>query len=590
MPIADRDPLGLRVPEQGDPKSDALLRPKAVEDWIQHLPAASATETTKQLLRAIQAMNRTRMPAHNRIQLAELLGSPVACAIGSLEHRYTGSSFPLSERSLRTVHVCARLYEELGFAYKIAVRDLIRGRIGTAERKLLVIGLFRSVGQLTNLLYQTVMVYEPYPRDAWCELHALFRFAETNNWSSTKVKLLGDQNTEKRVSTLRACYLEALLFAAASPYRLRQRDIRALTRLLGEWVSQERIENPTDASESATRFVVQLKQDLPPVHASLVTGAVEKPALAIETEDLIQTLRKLADGLPSEVGARPPGTRPDDIGRPLLQRLIRAWSGAPRRRFVRTQLNFDLDIAVGLPNVSTLISGEGGPSRSSAERDSCSRDPGRGSTEINLDSAFSSDLLESESGLTLVPIEDTDGISRSPQESFGLLTHKEDGPAPSIWASGPDVEPSATATLRTLNESAGGYCVQWRGPRVPGIQIGELVRIRSPGNRNSYSLATVRWMQNGPDTGLVAGLQLLATNAFTVHVTTVERRRRTPGRCLLVPELKSANRPASLITPALEFAVSPSLDVRYGDKEQRVQLARLIESTGVFSQFELQNE
>jgi hypothetical protein len=551
---------------------------------------ASATETTKQLFRTLQEMNRTRMDPQTRIQLAELLCEPIAYVVGEMAPRYTGSSFPLSEKSLRAAHVCTRMYEELGYAYKIAVHDMAQVRIGTQERNLLVVALFRAVRRLADMVYLTALVYEPFPRHIWRELHNLFAFAETNKWSATKVKIRGGEPADSPASTLRESYVQALLFAMSSPHRLRQREIHVLLRRLPEWAPLVRMSGYT-GNPGDTRFVVRLKRDEPPTHSSLLSGPVEKPALELDTGALIQALHRLFDTLPPDTAAMVPGNHQDDVGRPLLRRLIQAWGTAPRRQFVRTQLNFDLDIAVGLSNVYTLISGDDDTDRGIAHFGT-ETDDSLDTPELNVESTFSSDLLESDSGLTLVPMDDRNDLHPGANERLALVTHKEKAPAPPIWAREVESEPetSATTTLRTLNESAGGYCVHWHGHRVPGIQIGELVGIQSSGGSNSYGLAVVRWMQNTPETGLQIGMQLLASNAYAVSVTEAERRRRTPAHCLLVPELKSADRPASLVMPTLGFTVGMSLDVRHGDTEQRVRLVRLLEATGAFAQFQFQYE
>jgi hypothetical protein len=106
----------------------------------------------------------------------------------------------------------------------------------------------------------------------------------------------------------------------------------------------------------------------------------------------------------------------------------------------------------------------------------------------------------------------------------------------------------------------------------------------------NYGLAVARWMINEPSQGLELGLQLIASNVFAVTVTTAERRRGTPTQCLLVPELKSAHRPTSLVTPVLPFRVGLNLHIRHGETKWRVHVVRLLESTGSLAQYKLEYE
>lgn len=118
--------------------------------------------------------------------------------------------------------------------------------------------------------------------------------------------------------------------------------------------------------------------------------------------------------------------------------------------------------------------------------------------------------------------------------------------------------------------------------------ISTQVGIQSPGNPSDYGLAAIRWMQNDTQQGLQIGLQLLAPRVLPVSATLTERDRRTPVQCLLVPELKSADRPASLVTLAMPFKVKANVQIRHSGMEQSVRLVRLLESTGVFSQFQIE--
>ncbi len=586
MAIAAQNPLGLRIPEPAPPKGELLARPREMEEWIERLPVASATSTAKLLVRAIQDLNRVKLPPGHRIQLAELLTPPISYAVNTLEQRYADASFPLSEKSRRTAYVCNRLNEELAFSYKLAIHDVAMGKIGYQERKLLIVALFRAVRHLADVIYQSTLIYDPPTRHVWRELHNLFAFAETNKWSSTKVKV--KTADEPILSTLRESYLQALLFASSAPYRLRQKEMRALYRRLQQWTELARLGSISGQQASGSRFVVQLKKDEPPQHSELVGDAYTKPALLMDTGALIQQLHRFREELPEERGGLSPGGQSGDLTRNTVQRLMQAWGSAPRRQYVRTRLNFDLEVAVGLNLVYTHISGDNG--RSQAVSSFASGLGGMDVEEVSMESTFSSDLLDNESGLTLVPIENSDGVFLRGYDNFGMVTQTERAPAPDIWQEDQEPEPGvgATTKLRTVNESAGGYCIRWQSTNTPGIKIGELVGIQAPNNPTNYGLTVVRWMRNEPDAGLLVGLQQIAPNAFAVTAIESDRRRRTPTKCLLVPELKSAGRPASLITPTMPFKVGEHLQIRHGDTEQGVRLIRLLEFTGAFAQFQFE--
>jgi hypothetical protein len=417
-------------------------------------------------------------------------------------------------------------------------------------------------------------------------LHNLFAFAQTNRWSELRLK--NEVNGEEVVSTLKSTYTQILLFAAASPYRLRQRETRQLYRLLPDWGEHVQVSINTPSSEPDACFIVQLKQDLPPVHISLANQPLKAPFLALDNRKLIQHLQTLSQELAGAEENPSAGLQDSqrDLSEAMVKRLIQTLGQAPHRQFVRTHLNFNLEIAVGLSKIHRLISGQQTNANDGANFGS---PPSLDASELNPESVFATDFLDNESGLTLVPMDTQERVYLRGYESYGLSSQPSP-PAPRepVWGSTgtPRPRPGSTATLQTLNESAGGYCVQWNGEHAPGIGIGELIGIQAPSNPNSYGLAVARWMRREASSGLQLGVQLIAPSTYAITATSTERRQRTPIACLLAPELKNANRPASLVAPAMSLQVGMGLQIRHQDTEQRIKLTRLIESTGAFSQFQ----
>jgi len=57
-------------------------------------------------------------------------------------------------------------------------------------------------------------------------------------------------------------------------------------------------------------------------------------------------------------------------------------------------------------------------------------------------------------------------------------------------------------------------------------------------------------------------------------------------RCLMLPELRSIDQPATIITPALPFKQDSHIRIKLQDKQILASLTQQLESTGNFSQFE----
>ncbi|MCW8951010.1 MAG: hypothetical protein OQL17_13580, partial [Sedimenticola sp.] len=141
---------------------------------------------------------------------------------------------------------------------------------------------------------------------------------------------------------------------------------------------------------------------------------------------------------------------------------------------------------------------------------------------------------------------------------------------------------------KTINESAGGYCINWQGFNAPKIKIGEVIGIQSASNKNQFGIGISRWMKNIPGQGLQLGMQMISPNASAVDVDQLnsDNPSAIPQKGLLLPELKSSEKPASLILPTLPFKVEDAIMIRSGNTRQKGKLTRLLETTGAFAHFQ----
>ncbi len=294
----------------------------------------------------------------------------------------------------------------------------------------------------------------------------------------------------------------------------------------------------------------------------------------------------------------------------LLRQLIQTLTATPKRDFVRTRINFDLKIAVGLNTIYALITENNKPldvdlSYSSgtwpdADTEQSSiiytTDPG----SLNFDASS----LELEKGET---IKESLGSGRIEQENTmpdwasngaigeetvisGTVGGRGLGPgnmAPS-WVIADSFHEHDTFPCKTINESAGGYCINWHGAGAPQIKVGEILGVQSASGQNQFAIGITRWMKNGPKQHLQIGVQVIAPNSLAIQVRPAGKSdyNKIQQGGLLLPELKAAGQPATLVIPTLPFKVGNTLWIDDSVGHQMVRLTRLLESTGAFSQFQ----
>ncbi len=394
---------------------------------------------------------------------------------------------------------------------------------------------------------------------------------------------------------------------------MRQREIEHVFNRLTEWRDLAALDSVQGISDQPGYFISDLHSDAAPIHAKLYTAEVNHYCRLLNLRDLIKALKEAFNELPPELSSNDTRTIHGNSSKYLLRQLIETFSTTPTREFLRTRLNFELKIAVGLNTIYGLIT-ENQKSTETETNYSQNRDDHL--SEMSSDEntiIYTSDLNPLNIDAATLELENSNPITESlgtgsiqpeyavPGWANNALIGEETiisgsvggrGLGPSSitpsWATADMLHGHETFSCKTINESAGGYCINWHGANAPQIKVGEILGIQSATSEYRFSIGIARWMKNGPRQNLQIGMQVIAPNSVVIQarLTGKSDYNKIPQKCLLLPELKAAGQPATLITPTLPFKVKDTLWINDGVGQQKVRLTRLLESTGAFSQFQ----
>ncbi len=571
------NPTGLRIPEQLPPKgSPFFLSEKEITAWVAQLPIANIGETARLLFQTFRSFNRTLVPAKKRLQNTEYFREPLSYIADNLSKHYLGSGFPLSEKAYKVAVLNRELHSGIATAYKACIVGLLMENQGKPDKKLLVQAIHRCMTYLSQVTLLSVLVYDPYPRRIWQELHTLHRLAVRYDIVHTSVE--DPKEPEQKKSTVEDAYRRCVLFALASPYKMRQKDNIHVFETLLEWSHLASFHSFDDAPEE-TSILIRQDTDLAPNHGAKQEGSETKYLLKLDASPLISQLRSQ---FAENEEDRPQLWGIQKLDKGLIRQLILLWSKAQKRAFVRTKLNFELHVAVGLRSIHKLITHGGDTPRVEDK----SVDDGTW-----IETAFAEgNNPKISSHFSLSPL---DGGSYNPRrgdfEDFGPNSRDFDAiEQPSqIWEneSAKPAEP-ATNILKTLNESAGGYCLDWKGRHIPKIQVGELIGVQSAMSANQFGVGIVRWMRRSPEDTLQVGVQMVAPNAVAVNARLESNKSDESQECLLLPEVGTSGQPTSFICPSYPFKLGDLLVVNEGENLREIKLTRLMEASGAISQFQ----
>ncbi|MCU7906581.1 MAG: hypothetical protein KZQ76_12210 [Candidatus Thiodiazotropha sp. (ex Epidulcina cf. delphinae)] len=578
--MATVNPIGLRIPDQVSPSGNPFfLNEKRITDWAKELPVANVGETSRQLFQSLRKFNRTRMPIKNRIQSAERFREPLSYVASNLNKHYLGARFPLSEKAHRIAILNRELHSGMATAYKAAIIDLLMDNRGEPpDPTLLSLAIHRSISYLSRVILQSVMVYDPYPRRAWRELHVLHRLAGRYDIGSKIVEDKLEAHAQR--SSIDETYRRCLLFSLSSPYKMRQKENIQVFDTLLEW-SRYAVFYPYGNAPEDSSITIRQDTDLAPGHETGIPDTDTKYLLIMDASQLLSRLRERFGDTPEDHRSLF-GT--DELNKGLIRQLIMLWSKAQKRAFVRTKLNFELRIAVGLRSVYKLIT-LGEESSSSDEEDE------EDGTWIETQFAHGNELHISPH-FSLMPMDVAAyNPRRSNFEEFGPSSTDFGVPASEpvigIWQDESKIPMDGTTNLfNTINESAGGYCLDWRGKHIPKVQVGELIGVQSAMSASQFGVGMVRWMRSSDNESMQVGVQMIAPNALAVTAKPAHQKGGKSEECLLLPEVGTSGQPTSFICPVYPFSLGKTLRINDGENTKEIKLTRLLESSGAIAQFQ----
>lgn len=579
------DLFGLRIPEQHNEKSEFDLRPKKIEEWVASLPLGNIDETSRKVFSTLTSLNKIVIAPQARLDIMDLLFDPIQHCTQSFRRYYTGQSFPLSSKNLRYVDRSLVMHQELANAYKtIVVNFLTRNRF--YEKKSLNKALYYALRTLSEILLTHYKIYAPEPAFLWSEIHRLYEIAESRKLHLTVLK---NTRFTGQGTSIEKAYKQAILLALANPYHLRNNEIESVFKSLETWSDYVRLCRPEEDLAGTASFVTCMNTDRSPVQLDMVKTLDGNSCRFIDTTDLNQYLRNQIARSPMEAPgelASTSGSGSPELDDPLLRRLYLSWDNRGKRNFSRSESDGKTEISIGLNSTHFLMEEETRAFTEQQQYDTHETEPAVLDDERNPEEINPLEITHTTFSIEPLPGKTKGEAYWNASAAHGNQEHTLSGdtkisniPEPTYNAS----------SWKTLNVSAGGYCLLWDHDRSSNAQVGEIVGIResSPGQNPLWSVGVVRWMQYIRNEGLKLGIQILAPHASTLQARLMSGRasKKKEYSCLSLPEIRAMHQPASLVTSTLQYKVGDALILNDHGKLINVQLTRLVENTGNYSRF-----
>jgi hypothetical protein len=446
--------------------------------------------------------------------------------------------------------------------YKIVAAELDRNRKGGTQ---LEQAIHKAILYLGETLLGYYSIYAPYPAGIWQDLHSLYDLATRHELAdgASSGRLLPIQGMQ----TIASCYKQNLLMSLASPYRMRQSDIRSVFALLADWASHCGLHTADEAAASGY-FVCHLDSDAPPRYLQASQrDTLDSRWLVIETRELEEPVRETIARRKKSTSKL--STLPDEA---VLQRLMLAWGMMPKRQFPRrdSSSRSEVRLVVGLAAIHNAL-----------ESTTVTKRPVKPATEDNT--VRDGQYLRDPTFERITRI-DTKPVDRSADRN----------PFRGAYSPGYTTGDRTTRieNWRMHDISAGGYCLLWDSDETSNAHVGEMVAISEADADSEWHLGVIRWMRFTPHEGLALGVQMLSPGARPVWASVCRDQAgmEDPMHGILLPGIAAIDQAATLLLPSLPFRTGCLATLDDAGNKKTIRLTGQIEDTGSFAQFQYTGE
>lgn len=528
------------LPEMRAPDADSFpVDAKRVKAWVEALPRANQQATVKKLRDALESLQKCRLDGASRLAALELMRPSILDAIGLLDKRLLGSTFPLPPTKAKVADQIHEFQRMLSLGYRIAVVELCgpSGNVPLFKGGQVTLALARAVHHGARELALDYYLYRTPRSGAWKSLNALHRFARALKLDEKPI----EDPAERAALGVRQIYAQALLLALSNPYRFSQREqveLWPVTRELAEHVELQSRRPQSDG------FAVTQTEDRGPGYLPDERESAEADLLWLGLSPLRQAFEGPLGGDNSgDVHVRFRPGRTVVASAELLRRLRAGWGHASERSHQRLGAGHALDTVIGLSGLHFHLAGS----------------------------------------------QDFDSFMR---QVLGVGAHGSERNR-AAWVPGSsDPTRIAVASARVLDQSLGGYRLAWDPGESIRARVGELlgISIHEAADLRTWMVGTIRWLRYDADGGVDAGIELLARRAHAVGLRGIDRHGmpKDPQRGILIESLRGdGNGVLHFVAPPLFDANLPRMEVaRAADRSDFEQVEPIVSQCGAIQVLE----
>jgi cyclic-di-GMP-binding protein len=522
--------LSLSVPAttQSLPK-EVEINPKKARLWVEGLPLTKTIESGNAILASLSAINRAKLPADERMALAEIYRPIIHVILDELDAIYAFASLPLPAKQQEAFDLAHALSSESAFPYKALVLERTGKFLGFGNKKSLPLPIFRALMDLKALMVQSYKTYHPVPTGVWAEACSLFLYAEEQNVAAE----IADPETQTRITDV---FHEMLMLSLADPYRLMHKEVDRVGELLRQNRGLVSLKTSAEGVDPARAVVIALDADSGP--RPLVQGNRQAEGSIMRLVDTSKLVERLQQRLKAAASAAPTAaakSRATHDLNDLMGRLARLWGEPPKRQFRRNPTESGVALCAGIKALSYFA-------------------------ELAANEDPQADAQAIRDGRTIP-------LLKIPQDPMSQLVGVEE------WL--------------ILNQSANGLRLHRSEAGNVSVTVGEVIGVRFAGGR-AWNLGVVRWLTLLEGNALEFGMELLSPTGYSITIEATIGQSGKPTPAILLASTHAEAPSDTLITAVDTFSDLREFELNDHGEVWKVRATTLIERTSKFDLFQFQ--
>lgn len=526
------------------------------KEWLAGLSLHNLGDSARQLFITLKELSALNIDNQLRFELVESLRSPIQTIIQSMSRQYYSQSLNLDQRADRISNLVQSF-----LTYQVIVYDAIAEHAAQqlnntsfnlfnlkqkkALQQLCAFATHRCLSALTDLMFEIQMLYQKLPAGFWLKAHSAY--LRISQLGMSHYEYEDPHNIYIPKLTVERVYIILIIMGVINSNKLRQSEIKAIYHCSEFWSAYVKI----SAEETPYQtYSINPHSDTAPVFITKARETI-KDAVFINTQDLFQHFKSLMSSQPHY--AHPAEQK--QVSTALRSHLLHNFSSASERAHKRHSYSGTVEISLGILSAHYYLSG--GKSFESI-------------INIQRDYSLPKEFLSMHNFGKV----DADIDIEFPQ-------HQEKKKEQAL------TEQIETYQCEVVNISPGGYCLRWQGDSPTVLRTGELIILRELSD-NIWHIGLIRWVNQGAAKSLEFGLEIISSRGKPCGMRAANKHDEIESfkRAILLPEIQSLNRPATIIAPAFAFHSNQMVYLRYGSEEIEVRLNDKFLITQSFIQFQ----